>query len=264
MPRYARKKCENQVYHIMLRGNNREKIFIDKEDKSKIINTLGDKKKAGEYYLYAYCVMDNHIHLIIKEGKDPVDRTIKRIATSYSHYFNKKYKRTGHVFQERFKSENIEDEKYLLTAIRYVHQNPLKPCIDTVEGYKWSSYSDYMGDGRKITDTVEILSIFSNYQEKARIEFARFNHEFNEETFLDISEEKEIDESNVTDYIKRYLIQKGLMVDDLKCFEWKPVREELVRLLLDKSNLSRRGIAAALGLNREIVRKIAMSRDLSP
>jgi len=266
MPRYARKKYEKQVYHIILRGNNREKIFINEEDKSRIINTLKDKKKAEDYYLYAYCVMDNHIHLIIKEGKDPIARTIKRIAISYSYYFNKKYKCIGHVFQERFKSENIEDENYLLTAIRYVHQNPLKPGIGTVREYKWSSYSDYMGDGRKITDTVEILSIFSNFQEKAQIEFARFNHEFTEETFLDISEEKEINESNITDYIKRYLSEKGLEIDDLKCTPWKSVREELVRLLLEKSNLSRRGIAAALVLNREMVRKVAVStvsRDLS-
>ena len=76
--------------------------------------------------------MDNHIHPIIKEGKDPVARTVKRIAASYSYYFNKKYKRIGHVFQERFRSENIEEESYLFSAIRYVHQNPLKPGIGTI------------------------------------------------------------------------------------------------------------------------------------
>ncbi|MCC5468750.1 transposase, partial [Pelosinus sp. Bkl1] len=97
--------------------------------------------------------MDNHIHLIIKEGKDPIASIVKRIATSYSYYFNKKYKRIGHVFQERFKSENIEDESYLLAAIRYVHQNPVKPGIGAVDGYKWSSYRDYIGMGRNLTDT---------------------------------------------------------------------------------------------------------------
>lgn len=264
MPRYSRKKSEKQLYHIMMRGNNREKIFIDEEDKSRIIDTLGDKKKAQEFFLYAYCVMDNHIHLIVKEGKDPIARTIKRIAASYSYYFNKKYKRIGHVFQERFKSENIENESYLLSAIRYVHQNPLKPGIGTIEGYKWSSYRDYMGEGRKITDTEEILSIVSNSQEKALVEFVKFNYEFTEETFLDIGEEKEIDQSNVTDYINRYLAEKGLRVENLRGIDCISVREELVKLLLVKSNLSRRGIAVALGLNREIVRKAAMSKDLSP
>jgi putative transposase len=69
MPRYAREKSEKQVYHIMMRGNNREKIFADEEDKSRIIDTLGDKKKDQEYFLYAYCVMYNKIHIIIKKAK---------------------------------------------------------------------------------------------------------------------------------------------------------------------------------------------------
>ena len=170
----------------MLRGNNRERIFIDEEDKIRIIDTLEKTKKAEGYFLYAYCVMDNHIHLIIKEGKDPIARIVKRIAASYSYYFNKKYKRIGHVFQERYKSESIEGESYLLSAIRYVHQNPIKPGIGTIEGYKWSSYRDYTGNGRRITDSEERL------------------------------------------------------------------------------NVSLRGISTVTGLNREMMRKISMSRDLSP
>jgi REP element-mobilizing transposase RayT len=76
--------------------------------------------------------MDNHIHLVIKEGKDPIARIMKRIGTSYVYYFNKKYRRTGHVFQDRFRSENVKDDSYLLSVIRYVHQNPIKPGIGTI------------------------------------------------------------------------------------------------------------------------------------
>lgn len=264
MPRNARIKSQTQVYHVMLRGNNRGKIFVDEEDKSRIIHILGEKKKAEEYLLYAYCVMDNHIHLIIKEGQDPIASIVKRIATSYSHYFNKKYKRIGHVFQERFKSENIEDESYLLAAIRYVHQNPIKPGIGTVDGYKWSSYRDYIGMGGILTDRGEILGILSNSNEKALVEFIRFNHEFTEETFLDVCEEKEINQFNVTEYINRYFGEKGMEINDLRSLENKSLREELIKLLMEKSNLSLRGIATTLGLNREMVRKGIVSRDLSP
>lgn len=263
MPRYARVRSEKQVYHIMLRGNNREKIFIDEEDKTRIIDTLEDKKKAEEYLLYAYCVMDNHIHLIIKEGKDSISRIVKRIAASYSYYFNKKYKRIGHVFQERYKSENIEDERYLLAAIRYVHQNPVKPGIGTIDGYRWSSYMDYIGKGRKITDTEEILGIFSNSHEKAIREFERFNQEFTEESFLDVGEEREIGQGNVREYIHRYLAEKGLGIQDLKNITNRSIREELIKILLEKSDLSLRGIAATLGLSREMIRRTAVSRDLS-
>lgn len=264
MPRHARIKSQIQVYHIMLRGNNRERIFSEEEDKTKIIEILGDKKKAGEYFLYAYCVMDNHIHLVMKEGTDSIAGIVKRIAVSYSYYFNKKYKRVGHVFQERFKSEKIEDESYLLAAIRYVHQNPVKPGIGLVDNYQWSSYGDYIGKGRKLTDTEEILDILSNDNEKAVVEFVRFHHEYIEGAFLDVCGEKEIDQFNVSDYINRYLSEKGLRINDLGSVTNKSLREELIRLLMEKSNLSLRGIAAALGLNREMVRKTPMSMDLSP
>lgn len=264
MPRSARKKCENQVYHIMMRGNNREKIFVDKEDKSRIIDILEDKKKDKEFFLYAYCIMNNHIHIIIKEGKDPIARIVKRIAASYSYYYNKKYKRIGHVFQERYRSENIDDDSYLLTAIRYVHQNPLKAGIGTVHGYHWSSYRDYMGRTGKITDIGEILGMVSNSRKKALTEFARFNHEAAGETFLDVEDNKECDRNNITDYIHLFLEEKELEMGDLKDSANKMAREELIKLLLEKYHFSRRGIANILGLNREVVRRDVLSRDLSP
>ena len=263
MPRGARVKSQTQVYHIMLRGNNREKVFIDEEDKSKIIDILRDKKKTEEYFLYAYCIMDNHIHLIIKEGQNSIATIVKRIATSYAYYFNKKYKRIGHVFQERFKSENIEDESYLLAAIRYVHQNPIKPGIGTIDGYKWSSYKDYIGMGTRLTDTAQILGIISNFNDKALIEFVRFNHEFIEGPFLDIGEEKEIDQLNMTESVNKYLAEKEMGINDLRSRANKSKREDLIKFLLEKSNFSLRAIAATLGLNREMVRKAKVSKGLS-
>jgi len=266
MPRCARKRSENQIYHIMLRGNNKEEIFIDEEDKSRIIEIIEEKKKFEEYYLYAYCVMDNHLHIIVKECKDTIARIVKRIATSYSYYFNKKYKRIGHVFQERFKSESIEDESYLLTAIRYVHQNPEKAGISKLESYRWSSYSDYIGKSSKktnTTDTSEILGIISNNYEQAVQQFIRFNLEFTEEIFLDIGESSEIDENNVVEYIGKLMREKKIEISDLRNPDKKALREEVVKILLEKSNLSQRRIAVVLGLGREMVRRIVVSTDLS-
>ena len=240
MPRYARTLTDKQVYHVMLRGNNREKIFIDEEDKGRIIDTLIEKRKGEAFYLYAYCVMDNHIHLVIKEGQDPLARIVKRIGTSYAYYFNKKYKRIGHVFQDRFRSEVVEDDKYLLALIRYVHQNPLKPGIGTIEGYLWSSYRDYLNQRKALVESEEILSLFSSSRSKALEEFARFNHETVEEIFLDVMEEKEIDQENVKEYIVKILSTRQLEVGQLKDPSNKEIREELIRLLLNKSSLSKR------------------------
>jgi putative transposase len=247
----------------MMRGNNRQDIFIDDEDKSRVLNILEDKKKAGEYYLYAYCVMDNHIHMVIMECKDPVARIIKRITASYSHYFNKKYKRIGHVFQERYKSETIEDEGYLLSAIRYVHQNPVKAGIGAIEGYEWSSFRDYLGHGRRLADPEEVLCIFSSSHEKAKAEFSRYNHELTEQFFVDVCEMENTDPSQVKHMISRFLAEKGVGLEELKVVVNKPAREELIKLLLEKTNLSLRGIANELGMNREMVRRV-VSRYLSP
>lgn len=263
MPRYARIHNENRVYHIMLRGNNREKIFIDKEDKARVIAILTEKKKEGEYLLYAYCIMDNHIHLVVKEGKDSLARIIKRIGTSYARYFNKKYMRIGHVFQDRYRSENVHDDKYLLALIRYVHQNPVKPGIGTISGYRWSSYKEYLSKVRVLVEVDELLGMFSNNRKYAVEEFVRFNNETTEDNFLDIEEEKEIDNSNVEKFMNEYMSLKNLQISQLKDSCNKLLRDELIKQLATRSSLSLREIATKLDLNREMVRKI-VSREPSP
>lgn len=145
MPRQRREISKTSVYHIMMRGNEKKDIFIDEEDKMKFIDILIEKKQDEAYYLYAYCLMNNHVHLIIKEGKDELSRIMKRINISYAHYFNDKYDRVGHIFQDRFRSEAIESEAYLLSAIRYIHMNPVKAnVVKETSQYSWSSYNLYI------------------------------------------------------------------------------------------------------------------------
>ena len=140
----------------MLRGNERKDIFIDNEDKEKLIKIILHKKADETFKLYAYCIMDNHLHLIVKEQKETISQIIKKIAISYAYYFNNKYKRVGHLFQDRYKSETIEDEPYLLSVIRYIHNNPEKAGITKKEKYKWSSYSNYMDILNPYTEVHEI------------------------------------------------------------------------------------------------------------
>lgn len=264
MPRTARILNEKKVYHIMLRGNNKEKIFKDNEDKEEILQILKEKKQSGEYFLYAYCVLDNHIHLILKEGSDSLCRTMKRIGVNYAQYFNKKYKRVGHVFQDRYKSEIIDTDTYLLAAIRYVHQNPAKAGIEKMAEYKWSSFKDYVNQVGSMVETDEILGMFAPDKEKGLEAFISFNYQDGNEKFFDADEEKEIDEGNIGDYIDKYLKEKGIPFEGLKEGANKDIREELIRILVKKSNLSKRNIAIALGLNRETVRKVALSMEPSP
>ena len=109
MPRQARKKSSSGIYHIMLRGINQQQIFEDSEDYNKFLQVLKDSKAISEFKIFAYCLMGNHIHLLIQEQKEPIEQIMKRIATRFVYWYNIKYQRVGHLFQDRFKSELEND-----------------------------------------------------------------------------------------------------------------------------------------------------------
>jgi putative transposase len=267
MPRYARQYSKTGIYHIMLRGNERKDIFIDEEDKEKFIKIVFQKKTNNAFKLYAYCLMDNHLHLVIKEQKETISQIIKKIATTYVYYFNHKYKRVGHLFQDRYKSETIENDAYLLSVIRYVHNNPEKAEISKKKKYKWSSYPNYinlLNHHAELPEIKEILEMFSSDIERALQEFIHFSNQYEDRNFLEMEEtiKSEIDEENVNEYIKRYLKSRNLKKEDLKRKEYAKQKEDLIQQLIKKSNLSKRKIAILIGINREMVRKV--SEEPSP
>ena len=108
----------------MIRGINQQNIFSVDEDYEKFIAILAKYHKKSEYEIYAYCLMGNHVHLLIKEGREALPHAMKRIGTSYVSWYNWQYNRKGHLFQDRYKSEPVEDDVYFLTVLRYIHQNP--------------------------------------------------------------------------------------------------------------------------------------------
>lgn len=164
MPRKPREYSSTGIYHVMVRGNERKEIFHENEDRKRFLYILEQKKSKKEYDLYAYCLMDNHAHLIIKENMDHITRIMKRINTSYASYYNKKYGRVGHVFQDRYKSEVIEQESYLLEVIRYVHNNPVKArLVDDPKDYPWSSFHLFLDHSKHkfaIVACDEILGMY--------------------------------------------------------------------------------------------------------
>ena len=102
LARYARRKSESGIYHIMLRGINRQDIFEDEEDKKRFIETIKHYKTVSQYEMYGYCLMSNHVHLLVGEKDESLAAAIKRISGSYVYWYNKKYGRCGHLFQERY------------------------------------------------------------------------------------------------------------------------------------------------------------------
>jgi REP element-mobilizing transposase RayT len=131
IPRRAREKSNSGIYHIFLRGINRQDIFEDGEDSQKFLDALQRYKEISAYSLYAYCLMGNHVHLLLQVGVEPLAQFMRRICGSYVYWYNKKYKRIGNLFQDRFKSEPDKDDANflpssgtstrILARSRYIH-----------------------------------------------------------------------------------------------------------------------------------------------
>jgi REP element-mobilizing transposase RayT len=251
MPRTARKKSKTGIYHIVLRGVNRQTIFEDNEDAEKFLQTLKDYKDKSGYKIYAYCLMGNHIHLLIKEEKEELGIIMRRIGASYVYWYNWKYNRSGHLFQDRYKSEVVEDEKYLINVIRYIHQNPLKAnIVKDISEYKWSSYSEYVGK-HKVIDSDLVFSIFSNDRKKAISVFKEFHKKSSDDNYLDIKENKRLRDNEAIEIIKN-------TCDVFHCIELqsleKDERDKYLKTLKEKG-LSTRQIARLTGISRSIVLK---------
>ena len=152
---------ETDIYHVMLRGINGQDIFLDDEDRSKLLSVLRKYKPICGFEVYAYCLMDNHIHLLIKRLDEPLGNIVKRIGCSYVQWYNLRHGRRGPLFQDRFRSEPVEDDAYFIAVLRYIHQNPVKAGMTaTPESYRWSSYSSYVGWPDGITDINFAIELF--------------------------------------------------------------------------------------------------------
>ncbi|MGE4272400.1 MAG: transposase [Desulfitobacterium sp.] len=207
MSRTPRNQSPTGIYHVIVRGVNRQKIFNDIEDRQKLIEKLAKFREVSGYRIFAYCLMDNHFHLLIQEQKEPLGTAIKRISSSYVLYFNKKYERVGHLFQGRFRSEVVDNDQYFFTVLRYIHQNPLKAKIEkSIANYKWSSYNEYIKEGC-LVDTDYVLKLFAANPESALTQFVEFHGQSNNENCLDIEEPK------LNDHMVKEIIRGQIGID---------------------------------------------------
>jgi putative transposase len=143
MPRAARITVENACYHIITRGNQKQCVFAERQDYEMYLSVIHKYKKRYKFKLFAFCLMPNHVHLII-EVKDPIklNKIMRGINLSYTLYFNTKYQKVGHLWQDRFKSKVIEKDSYLLECINYIEVNPIRASlISQICEYPWSSHN---------------------------------------------------------------------------------------------------------------------------
>lgn len=173
MPRRAREKCEHSIYHIMVKGNNKQDIFLDEDDKVEYLKRVKRYKEKYKAKIYAYCLMSNHVHLLVYDNGQDISKIMQSLNLSYVIYFNKKHDRSGHLFQDRFKSVMVKKDAYFVEVSKYIHLNPVKAYMaKTAEQYKWSSSSIYSGKYEKyeIIDNTRILAYFSaDYKESIKL-----------------------------------------------------------------------------------------------
>ncbi len=200
MPRVSRNKVGANYYHIMTQGIGKEYIFNTHQDKKKIIKVLKKYFVGDEVTIYAYCIMDNHLHLLVKSLNDEQLSTIMlKVNTSYAIYYNREHKRVGFVFRDRFRAEPVYDSYQMQNCVKYIHDNPLKAqIINDLNNYPYSSYNDYV-NGNVSSDIIndiygkeEYFDKLSGYQEEC--DFIETDNEFGNnkmENFEDVCAEYE-------------------------------------------------------------------------
>jgi REP element-mobilizing transposase RayT len=151
------------MYHVIQRGNNREFIFIMPEHKEYLLEQLRHAVNVDGLDIFAYVIMNNHFHLAVRTNKEPLSKVMHRLNTRFSRYYNRERGRTGHVFESRYKAVPIENERYLLAVVRYIHRNPVRAGLCAgVADYKWSSDADYRGEGSGFVHTKQLLDILDD------------------------------------------------------------------------------------------------------
>lgn len=247
MARLARILSETGIYHIIFRGVNRYNIFEEEKDYKKILEIIFDLKENMKFEIYAYCLMTNHVHLIIKE-KTPGEISVimKRMLTRYAGWFNKKYYRSGILIANRFKSEPVETDDYLITLSRYIHQNPVKGGLSpSVDKYNWSSFKEYSGNSY-IVDTNFILSIV-DYES-----YKKYNFELDDEEYEINSNADKITDENVKMKIKELLCGKDpFILGELP----KEERNKIIIQLKNIEKFSIRQIERATGISKGVIER---------
>lgn len=162
MGRRLRIEYYGAMYHIIQRGYNKEPIFKDREDKSYLLEILSETKEIHDFQIFAYVIMNNHYHFAIRTFNIPISRIMHIINTRYAKYYNSKMDRTGPVFEDRYTGILVQDESYLITLIKYIHNNPVAAKIcGSMEEYQWSSDVFYRVNMESIVDIEELLGMLS-------------------------------------------------------------------------------------------------------
>lgn len=255
MPRRAREKSPTDFYHIMIRGINKEKIFIKKKHKEFMIDILNQSIQEILVEIGAYCIMDNHMHLVVKGDLFEISQLMKKINIRFAMRYNNNLDRVGHVFQDRYRSENIYNDNHLLQAISYVHNNPVKAGISKqIQDYEWSSYLGYFTKTSPlISDGIKDMVIGISGSARSLKEF---HDKKSNIVFIDTEEEVKKLKDEILDRTIFEFCQKEGIIDSSQIKRDQIKIDNLIKVLLGQDCFTYREIAEVLEVNKNYICKI--------
>lgn len=248
MPRFIRNNLKGTKYvHITTHGISKENIYQDNNEKRKIEKLILQNETKFNINVIAYCIMDNHLHLLIKiEEANDLSKYMHKVNTTYAIYYNKKHNRKGYVYKDRFYSQVIKDEKHLIAAIIYIHNNPVKAKICTmVKDYKFSSYTMFWKENKN-----EIVKIFDNKEHYEKM------HNRNDIGLQYINNFEKISKEELNEILDNYLKLKNLTIKELK--KYRENLYEICNILKNNYGLSYREIESVTKIGRETIRRTLM------
>ena len=244
MPRGARTKSEYGYYHLTTRGIGGQNIFEDRDDYIRYLNLLKRFSDETNVKICAYCLMGNHVHLLIYDKNDNVSLFAKKLTGTYAMYFNNKYNRPGYLFQGRFGSVPIESNVQLLRTFRYILNNPEEGGICPKDRYEWRSYSKY-GNPASFVDTAVLVEMLGSFEEY--------------KAFLDSGDEEPVKRPDVFAHNDEWAkgivreVLKGENVMNFKTYDTEK-RDKILRILKAKG-LSIRQIARLTGISKSMIQR---------
>ena len=261
MARQVRKESPTGYYHVMQRGVGKQILFEDSSDYERYINKLQECKNNLNFRLCAYCLMNNHVHMLIHvEEIETLSKLMQKIGNHYAFYYNLKYDHAGHVFQNRYRSEPIVDLSHFLACVRYIHNNPVKAFLGTRESYEWSSYKDYLRkkddrsgtvdkfSARTLTDTTTIMEVLKTVEE-----FKAFSATADDRVFIDV----EVNTATCATgqkIIRKHFgndFENSLMVKQLRVEERNAIIREM-----KSAGMNNHQIELVTGVSRKLVGRI--------
>ncbi|MGI6730334.1 MAG: transposase [Anaerovoracaceae bacterium] len=262
MGRKQRIIVEGGIYHIIQRGNNRNFIFEDNQDKRQFFEFLLDARDKYEFHVLYYVLMDNHYHLLLESSDIPISRGIQHLNTAYSKYYNKKYDRVGGIYNGRSNQSLVTDIRYFYQLLRYFSQNPVKAGIVKAPGeYKWCAHGEVKKGYRYIINIEKLLSRFSASKPRAYEEYVEL-----------IEQDAEIspvyglyhvnEEQRLADALNQIMINMGLNDRQIyriregdRSMDLKEVRNEFIQEAYD-AGFKMKDIANHISCSHETVRKV--------